>query len=384
MVKHLSILLFFAIGTFALTKSAPGESSEPGAVNFDREVRPILSSKCFVCHGPEQTNRSSNLRLDTQAGLIADLGSYQAVVPRSPGDSELFRRVTSTDVDERMPPFNSEYQLSSQEVDVLRRWIEQGAVWTQHWSLVPIVRPNLPQVKQVDWVRTSIDRFVLSNLEAERLDPSPRVDRRTLLRRLALDLTGLPPSVSQVRRFLADESPAAYERQVDLLLNSSEFGEHMARFWLDAARYADTHGLHVDNYREIWPYRDWVIEAFNSNKPYDQFLVEQLAGDLLPDASLEAQSATGFNRCGVTTNEGGSIPEEVYVRNVVERVSALATSMMGLTFGCAVCHDHKFDAISQKDFFQLFAFFNSLDGQEFDGNTSHPPALCLRTDRRAI
>ena len=240
-----------------------------------------------------------------------------------------------------------------------------------HWSFVTPLRPSLPPVKNAAWPRGAVDHFVLAQLESASLTPSPTADRRQLLRRLTLDLTGLPPSPQEVAEFVADDSPQAYEKAVDRLLDSPHYGEHLARDWLDAARYADTHGLHLDNYREMWPYRDWVINAFHTNMPYDQFVVEQLAGDLLPNPTLSQMVATGFNRCHVTTNEGGSIAEEVYVRNVIDRVSTTGTAMMGLTLGCAVCHDHKFDPIEHRDFYQLFAFFNSLDGPSMDGNVKH-------------
>ena len=253
-----------------------------------------------------------------------------------------------------------------------------------HWSFAPIARPALPPAPAGVRTSNAIDRFVTARLPEMGLTQAPRAERRTLIRRVTFDLTGLPPTDVQVAEFLADDAPGAYERLVDRLLASEHYGEHVARFWLDAARYGDTHGLHVDNYREMWPYRDWVIDAFNDNLPYDQFLVEQLAGDLLPDPSLDQLVATGFSRCHVTTNEGGSIAEEVYVRNVIDRTSTMGVAMMGLTLGCATCHDHKFDPITQRDFYQLFAFFNSLDGPEMDGNTKNPaPFVRVPTPEQA-
>lgn len=369
-VRHLTrvsvqstILLLAAMSTFCAASEE---------VQFDRHIRPILAKNCFHCHGPDEEDRQADLRLDREDGLYADLGGYRAVVPHSPAESELYLRVTSDIADQQMPPPDSGYQLSDQEVTIIRRWIEQGAVWKQHWSFVSPKRPTLPRVSKRDWCRNPVDQFVLAKLEAVGLEPSPRADLRTLIRRVTFDLTGLPPTVDEVHEFLADTSPESYERLVDRLLDSPHYGEHEARYWLDVARYGDTHGLHVDNYREMWPYRDWVVRAFNSNLPYDEFLVEQLAGDLLQEPTLDQQIASGFNRCHVTTNEGGSIAEEVYVRNVVDRVSTMGTAMMGLTLGCAVCHDHKFDPVTQRDFYQLFAFFNNLDGPEMDGNTKHP------------
>ena len=273
-----------------------------------------------------------------------------------------------------MPPEDSGKKLSPEQIDLLRRWIAEGAQWQGHWSLITPKRPEIPKVKQNDWASNPIDDFILARLQAEGLNPSEEADRRSLIRRVTFDLTGLPPELKEVEDFVNDKSADAYEQVVDRLLSSPRYGEHMARFWLDAARYGDTHGLHLDNYREMWPYRDWVVQAFNQNMPFDQFTTEQLAGDLLPNATLSQRVASGFNRCNVTTSEGGSIQEEVYVRNVTDRVETTGSVFMGMTFGCAVCHDHKYDPITSKDFYQLFAFFNSLDGNALDGNKKdHPP-----------
>ncbi len=346
--------------------------AESEVVLFGQDIRPILSANCFNCHGPDEESREAELRLDTREGAFADRDDYQVLVPGKPDDSELYRRISSTDPDLQMPPPDSQHQLKPEEIALLKLWIEQGAEWQRHWSFVAPTRPDLPEVEQTEWIREPIDRFVLARLKKNQLSPAAEADRRTLIRRLSFDLTGLPPKLAEVQAFVADQTPDAYEKVVDRMFASKHYGEHMARFWLDAARYGDTHGLHLDNYREMWPFRDWVIDAFNENKPYDQFLVEQLAGDLLPEATLEQQVASGFNRCHVSTNEGGSIAEEVYVRNVVDRVSTMGTVCLGLTIGCAVCHDHKFDPVSQQEFYQLFAFFNSLDGQSMDGNVKDP------------
>src|SRR5207244_2107261 len=236
---------------------------------------------------------------------------------------------------------------------ILKQWIAQGALWSSHWAFIPPRRPEFPIVHDPAWCRNPVDRFILAKLEAVGLQPSPEADRITLIRRVTLDLTGLPPTSAEVDAFLADASPNAYERVVDRLLRSPRYGEHMARYWLDAARYGDTHGLHLDNYREIWPYREWVIKAFNDNKPFDQFVVEQLAGDLLPNPTLDQIVATGFNRCHVTTSEGGSIEEEVYVRNVVDQVDTNGVVFLGLSVGCARCHDHKFDPLKLKELYQF-------------------------------
>ena len=274
-----------------------------------------------------------------------------------------------------MPPKKSGKQLTTDQVAVLRRWVEQGATWSAHWAFEPPRKPALPAVKERDWPINEIDRFILARLEAEGLSPESEADKTTLIRRVTLDLTGLPPTLEEVDAFLADRSRGAYERVVDRLLESPRYGEHMARFWLDAARYGDTHGLHLDNYREIWPYRDWVIRAFNTNKPFDRFVVEQLAGDLLPNPTPDQIVATGYNRCQVSTNEGGSIEEEVYVRNIVDQVDTNGTVFLGLTTGFARCHDHKYDPIRMKDYYQLFAFFNNIDGPAMDGNSAKWAAI---------
>ena len=362
---------------------APRTPASQPVIRFDREVRPILSANCFGCHGPDTENRQADLRLDTKDHVFADRGGYRIVVPGKPNESELVRRITSTDPDEHMPPADSDRQLTADEIKLLQVWIEQGGSWQEHWSYVTPTRPPLPHVKRGRWVRTPIDRFVLARLEAEGLSPSQGADRRTLIRRATFDLTGLPPRLEDVEAFLLDNSDNAYETVLDRLLASENYGEHRARYWLDLARYGDTHGLHLDNYREMWPFRDWVIRAFNRNLAYDRFLVEQLAGDLLPEPTLDQQVASGFIRNHVTTNEGGSIEDEVFVRNVVDCVDTLGTAVLGLTLGCAVCHDHKYDPVTQKDYYQLFAFFNSLDGPAMDGNVKdHAPVVRVPTEEQ--
>ncbi len=354
--------------------------AEPADVKFNQEIRPILSANCFACHGPDEQSREAELRLDTREGAFADRDESQTLVAGKPDDSELYNRVASTDPDMQMPPPDGEQHLKPEEIVLIKRWIEQGANWQRHWSFITPTQPELPEVEQSSSIREPIDHFVLARLEQEQLALSAEADRRTLIRRVSFDLTGLPPELEEVQAFVADQSSGAYEKVVDRLLATTHYGEHMARFWLDAARYGDTHGLHLDNYREMWPYRDWVVGAFNANMPYDQFLVEQLAGDLLPEATLEQQVASGFNRCHVSTNEGGSIAEEVYVRNVIDRVDTMGTVFLGMTIGCAVCHDHKFDPVTQQEYFQFFAFFNSLDGQSMDGNVKDPaPTLRVPT-----
>jgi mono/diheme cytochrome c family protein len=370
------------LALLALCCAGPVTAAGPGGkVDYNRDVRPILSENCFACHGPDAKQRKARLRLDTQAGQLAESrnGNF-AVAPGKPDESELVARVTEDDPLRRMPPMKTGKHLTPEQIDVLKRWVEQGAKWSAHWAFVAPTRPARPKVKDGAWPREPLDRFILARLEAKGLRPSPEADKVTLIRRVTLDLTGLPPTPAEVDAFLADRSPEAYERVVDRLLGSSRYGEHMGRFWLDAARYGDTHGLHLDNYREMWPYRDWVIGAFNRGLPYDRFLIEQLAGDLLPGATLDQVVASGFNRCHVTTSEGGSIEEEVYVRNVVDRVETTGTVFLGLTVGCARCHDHKYDPIRAKDFYQFFAFFNSLDENALDGNAArYPPVVPVPT-----
>jgi hypothetical protein len=371
-------LLVLAGASLACAQAAP--SPLPERVEFNRDIRPILAGNCLKCHGQDEKRRKGDLRLDTREGALAEREGRPAVVPGKPGASELIRRVTAADESERMPPSKSGKRLGERETALLRRWIEQGAEWQGHWAFLPPQRPPLPRVRDASWARTPLDSFILARLEAEGLRPSPEADRVTLARRLALDLTGLPPTPVEVDAFVQDSSPDALERLVDRLLASPRHGEHMARYWLDLARYGDTHGLHLDNYREIWPYRDWVIRAFNDNLPFDRFVTEQLAGDLLPPPSqaegpwetLDPQVASGFNRCHVTTSEGGSIEEEVYCRNVFDRVETFGQVFMALTFTCSRCHDHKYDPITQKDYYGLFALFNSLDGSELDGNKKDP------------
>ncbi len=337
-------------------------------VEFVRDLRPILAGKCFSCHGSDAEKRKGKPRLDLKPEVFKKERKRPVVVPGKPEESEMFRRVSAEDASERMPPEKSGKSLSKDEIALIREWIAQGAEWQEHWAFQAPVRPALPEVKRQGWVRNEIDRFILDRLEAEGLEPSPEAGRRTLIRRAAFDLTGLPPPLAEVEALVDDSSPDAYEKAVDRLLESPRYGEHMARFWLDAARYGDTHGLHLDNVRIIWPYRDYVINAFNRNIPFDRFTVEQLAGDLLPDATLEQKVATGFNRCHVSTSEGGVIAEEVYVRNVLDIVNTTGTVFLGMAVVCANCHDHKYDPLTMKDYYRMFAIFNNIDGDPLDGN----------------
>jgi hypothetical protein len=328
-------------------------------VEFNRDIRPILSDNCFTCHGPDKANRKGKLRLDVAEDALADRGGYHAIVPRNSDKSEVIRRILAKGKDQ-MPPISSGHKLSARQIDLLRRWIDQGAVWQKHWSFLAPQRASLPEVKNRKWLRNGIDHFVLARLEQEGLAPAPEADRITLLRRVSLDLTGLPPTPAEVDAFLADKSADAYEKVVDRLLASPRYGERMALPWLAAARYADTNGYQTDGDRIMWRWRDWVIDAFNKNLPFDQFTIEQIAGDMLPKATLEQKIATGFNRNHRGNSEGGVIPEEYAVEYVVDRVDTTSTVWLGLTMGCAKCHDHKYDPISQQEFYQVFAYFNNV------------------------
>lgn len=362
-------------------------------VNFSRDVLSILSDRCFHCHGPDETHREADLRLDLQETTMGDRGGYAAVVPGSPEESELMARITSDDPGLRMPPGSAHRrELSEEEIAALRQWIATGAEWGRHWSFEKPVRPELPHSDL-----HPIDAFVRNRLERDGIQPAPTAPRRTLIRRLSFDLTGLPPTQDEVAAFVADDSPQAYEIVVDRLLDSPHYGERMAMWWLDAARYADTDGYQGDATRTNWPWRDWVIQAFNQNMPFDHFTTEQFAGDLLPDATPEQILATCFHRNHMTNGEGGRDPEESRVDYVIDRVNTTGTVWLGLTLGCSQCHSHKFDPISHQDYYSFSAFFNSIDEDgkagggakpslkyEFDqaivfpASTSHSPAWSNR------
>jgi Protein of unknown function (DUF1553)/Protein of unknown function (DUF1549)/Planctomycete cytochrome C/Concanavalin A-like lectin/glucanases superfamily len=353
-------------------------------VDFNREVRPILSDNCFACHGPDDKHRMANLRLDTEEGVFADRGSYRIVAPGDPANSRLLARIGAAAPARRMPPPQAGMTLTEAQISTVRQWIEQGAKWERHWAFVPPRRPAMPDVRNEKWPRNPIDRLVLARLEREALKPSPEADRATLLRRLSFDLTGLPPSSAEVDSFLADKSAGAYEKQVDRLLALPRYGERMAMQWLDLARYADTHGYHIDSARDMWKWRDWVIDAFNRNLPFDRFGIEQLAGDLLPNATVQQKLASAFNRNHMIDYEGGAIPEEYQVEYVADRVDTTANVFMGLTVGCARCHDHKFDPISQKDYYRFFAFFNTIAEKGLDGKSGNAaPILEMPTAAQA-
>ncbi len=367
--KLLNLLVAGMIAGCGWTSRAAG----PSPLEYNRDIRPILSENCFVCHGADSGSRKAKLRLDSFDNATAKRDDDVAIiVPGQPDKSEVIRRIFDTG-DDLMPPEKSHKTLTVQQKELLKRWIGEGAKYQPHWSFIAPVQAPLPKVKNARWVRNPIDNFILARLEQEKLRPAPEADRRTLARRLSYDLTGLPPSPDEVEAFVADKSPDAYEKLVDRWLASPHWGEHRGRYWLDAARYADTHGIHFDNYREMWTYRDWVINAFNANLPFDQFAVEQLAGDLLPQATLEQKTASGFNRCNITSSEGGAIDEEYLVLYARDRTETTAQVFLGLTAGCAVCHDHKYDPLSQKEFYQLAAFFNNTTQKAMDGNVKDTP-----------
>lgn len=363
----------------------PSANSFTDKVDFKKDVEPILRASCYACHGPNK--QAAELRLDSAASIMKGGISGAVIVPGRSADSRLVHRVEGKGDEPRMP-FKAA-PLTSEQISLLRRWIDEGAQWpgnssgsssaeaakvAKHWSFVAPVRPALPVVKNTSWVRNPVDAFVLARLEKENLSPSPEATKETLIRRVSLDLTGLPPTVREVETFLQDKSPRAYENLVDRLLGSPRYGERLASRWLDAARYADTNGYQVDGDRTMWPWRDWVVEAFNHNMPFDQFTVEQLAGDLLPNATLEQKIATGFNRNHRMNAEGGIVAEEYRVEYVVDRVDTTSTVFMGLTVGCARCHNHKFDPLTQKEYYQLSAYFNNIheDGRAFDWGNSAP------------
>lgn len=334
-------------------------------LSFNRDVRPILSDKCFACHGFDAKHREAGLRLDTLEGAtVANDQGKVAVKPGDPAASLLWHHVTSSDPDEIMPPPKTKKTLTAADKDILRRWIEQGAPYQKHWSFEVPVKAPVPAGADA----SAIDRFLAERLQRAKLAFSPEADKNTLIRRVAYDLTGLPPTPAELDAFLADTAPGAYEKMVDRYLASPHYGEHMAKHWLDVARYGDTHGLHLDNERQMWLYRDWVVGAFNRNLPFDRFTVEQIAGDQLPDATDDQKTASGFNRCLVTTAEGGSIEEEWLHRNALDRATTTGQAWMGLTMGCATCHDHKYDPISMRDYYSLYAFFYSSADPALDGN----------------
>ena len=409
-------LLAMLAGVVSLTtawraRGAAAEGELPRVIEFNRDVRAILSDACFQCHGPDSAKRKADLRLDTEAGAFARREKTSTLVPGNPAQSELYRRITTANADDHMPPAKSGRQLAAREIEVLRRWIEQGAKWEGHWAFIAPRRPAIPVISSQylvisnrlagvlgpdatqplitpllitnysAWPVNPVDHFVLARLARMGLSPSPAAEKTALIRRVTLDLTGLPPTLAEVDAFLADASPRAYETVVDRLLASPRYGERMAIRWLEAARYADTSGYQSDGERTMWRWRDWVIDAYNRNLPFDQFTIEQLAGDLLPGATLAQRIATGFNRNHRGNAEGGIVPAEYAVEYVVDRVDTTATVWLGLTAGCARCHDHKYDPLTQREFYQLFAFFNNVPEKGRAVKTGNsPPYVVSPTD----
>ena len=357
----------------SLSQPTLGRADAP--VSFAREIQPILADKCFQCHGPDATTRKAKLRLDRKEDALAKRGGTPAVTPGKLDRSEIYRRITAADGEQRMPPAKFGKKLTTREIDLIRQWIEQGAKWETHWAFAAPQRPATPLVSKVDgrtWPRNPIDHFVLARLQKEGLKPSAEASRPVLIRRLSLDLLGLPPTPADVDAFVNDSALDAYEKLVDRLLRSEHFGERMAMDWLDAARYSDTDGFQNDDTRTNWPWRDWVISAFNRNMPYDQFTIEQFAGDLLPKASPDQKLATCFHRNHMTNGEGGRDPEESRIDYVIDRVNTMGAVWLGMTVGCAQCHNHRYDPVSHADYYKLFAFFNSIDEDGKAGRAAKP------------
>ena len=383
-----SLLNSLIVGVLAIATGA-ARAETPPAIDFARDVRPILADFCIRCHGPDAKQRQAGVQLDLRDEATRAMKSGRTpIVPGKPEASELVRRIFADD-DDVMPPKDSDKSLTVAQKETLKRWIAEGAKFQTHWAFVAPRRPIVPKIqdfkaqisnlKSEAWeTRTPIDRFVFARISAAGLRPSPAADRVTLLRRVTLDLTGLPPSLDEVDDFLTDTEPDAFERVVDRLLASPRYGEHQARDWLDQARYADTHGYFTDHERFMWRWRDWVINAFNADMPFDQFTIEQLAGDLLPNATIEQRIATGFNRNHMITEETGVTPEEYRTEYVADRVRTTSAVWMGLTAGCAQCHDHKFDPLTQREFYQLFAYFNQLPEQGIAGGKQKNAAPELR------
>jgi hypothetical protein len=352
--------ILVGILTLGLTTISQAEAADP-RIEFNRDIRPIISENCFSCHGPDEKARQGGLRLDLAEPALSKLESGKtAIVPGKTADSELVHRITTNDASLKMPPDDSGKHLTKSQIELLERWISQGAHFQRHWSFVTSTRPHL-DLEGIVGALNPIDVFVRKRLKHEGLTPSPPADRERLIRRVSLDLTGTPPTIDEVAEFRADDSPDAYERVVDRLIASPRYGERLTLDWLDAARFADTHGFNNDTTRSMWRWRDWTINAFNAGIPFDQFVTEQLAGDLLPNPTLDQLIATGFNRNHVINSEGGIIPEEYRVEYVADRVHTTATVFLGLSMGCVRCHDHKFDPLTQREYYQFYAFFNQLD-----------------------
>jgi len=357
-------LRFASFALLCSISAASYLSAAPPAIVFDRQIRPILSDNCFTCHGPDDKRRMAGLHFDTKDGAFSKTG---VIVPGDSANSRMYARISNPNKALRMPPVSSGHNLTPAQIELIKTWIDQGAKWETHWSFVAPERPPAPEVSNPAWAKTPLDRFVMAKLEKEGLKPSPEADKATLLRRVTFDLTGLPPTPAELQAFLADSSAGAYDKVVDRLLASPHYGERMAMQWMDFARYADTHGYHIDSARQMWVWRDWVIQAFTKNMPYDQFTIEQIAGDLLPNATQSQRIATGFNRNHMINFEGGAIPEEYQNEYMIDRIEATSTTWLGVTLGCARCHDHKYDPLRQKDFYSFGAFFNTVSDKGLDG-----------------
>ncbi|WP_236974551.1 DUF1553 domain-containing protein [Membranihabitans maritimus] len=395
--KYLFVDIFFyglliATGFQSCTEGKPEVYSEleaqlPEKIDYNLHVKPILSDKCFFCHGPDKNSQKAGLDLSNPESAFASLESSRnkhAVVPGKWSQSELVHRIISDDHERLMPPLESNRELSEKEKAILIKWIDQGAEYKPHWAFIPPENVVLPGVKNTAWIKNGIDHFVLKKLEDKGMEPSPEASKETLIRRVTLDLIGLPPTLEEIDAFLKDDTPGAYEKVVDRLLRSKRYGEKMAVSWMDLSRFADTHGYTVDRYRPMWPWRDWVIEAFNGNMPYDEFVTWQLAGDLLPDATKEQRLATAFNRNHSQNMEGGIVNEEFRVEYVADRTNTLGTAFLGVTMECARCHDHKYDPISQKDYYSVFGFFNNIDevGQISWDNAMPVPTMMLTDEKK--
>ncbi len=392
MKQVLRFLVYGWIGLIALQSCQQGENPSinggqtmPKVVDYNFHIRPILSDKCFACHGPDAQKREAGLRLDTKEGAFSALQDYDnqyAFVPGKPDQSVAYVKITTSDTTAVMPPPSSNLKLNDFEIRMIKKWIQQGAVYKPHWSFVPPLKTEIPDVKSKDWPSNEIDYFIVKKLEEQKLDPNSEADKERLLKRLSFDLTGLPPENALMEEFINATSENAYEKAVDILLESPHFGEKMAIHWLDVARYADSHGYQDDGLRTMWPWRDWVIHAFNEDYTFDKFLTWQLAGDLLPDSNDESLLATGFNRNHKITQEGGVIDEEYRIEYVTDRTNTFGKAFLGLTFECAKCHDHKYDPISQKDYFSAFAFFDKvpekgMNGDIFRASKADPPFMTI-------
>lgn len=373
-VLHILILpTIFFINACGEAGSGSGTLDAKDQISYNFHVRPILSDNCFACHGPDANTREAGLRLDLEESAYAALKEnpgVHGIVPGDPDKSEVVKRITSDDPHEKMPPPDSNLSLSEEEVAIIRKWVSQGAVYEEHWAFVPPVKKELPKVKHPSWPINEIDYFILDKLAEVGLSPNEPASKMHLLKRLSLDLNGLPPSLEMMEQFSKNDDPDAYDKMADRLLARPSFGEKLAVLWMDVSRYADSYGYQDDNVRTQWPYRDWVIHAFNTNLPYDQFITWQLAGDLLPDANKEHILATAFNRNHKYTEEGGVIDEEYRVEYVVDKTNTFSKAILGMTVECAQCHDHKYDPISQENYFQLSAFFNNTPEKGYEGDVS--------------